>query len=201
MIINSSFGSILIGDINEDNKGGKMKNNIFLGAKIIIITFISHTFTGWELITPMFTSNHIQGIYFVDKSTGWVVGYGNLEDSCEIYKSLDSGKTWIRQLVKSPGHFKEIFFIDSLKGWVIGAYDDSTRVVSTINGGNNWNTQLTQLTTSFVSMCFINSLEGWILGSIYNDREILFHSNDGGMNWKEIYSSNIFEFKNIFFLA
>ena len=54
-------------------------------------------------------------IYFVNATTGWVVG-----SEGSIYKTSDAGVTWSRETSGTFEHLNAIHMISSSKGWIAG---------------------------------------------------------------------------------
>ncbi|MEJ2105052.1 MAG: YCF48-related protein, partial [Ignavibacteriaceae bacterium] len=73
-------------------------------------------------------SNHyVEDVYFVDNSTGWVVGENGL-----IIKTTNGGTSWDVQNSGTSNSLHSIHFIDQNIGWAVG--DDAT-ILHTTNGG------------------------------------------------------------------
>lgn len=80
----------------------------------------------WKSI--FFGNNSISDIYFVNASTGFVVG-----NSGFISKTTDGGYNWKSQSLTSPESFTNIYFINENTGWVTTV---NGVIYKTTNGGN-----------------------------------------------------------------
>ncbi len=66
-------------------------------------------------------------IKFVNKNTGWLVGYGGV-----IYRTTDSGQSWEKQPSYTLNTLNSVDFIDENTGWIVGS---KGTVLHTTNGG------------------------------------------------------------------
>ncbi len=71
----------------------------------------------------------------------------------------------------------DMHFITPNLGWVVNS---SGQILKTTDGGNSWTKQY-QSSVYFRSVKFADSLRGWA-GTLNTD-SVLFHTNDGGLNW------------------
>ena len=84
--------------------------------------------SNWIPISLGILSNHyVEDVYFVDTSTGWVVGENGL-----IIKTTNGGTSWDVQNSGTSNSLHSIHFIDQNIGWAVG--DDAT-ILHTTNGG------------------------------------------------------------------
>jgi hypothetical protein len=61
--------------------------------------------------------NNVRDLFFVDKSTGYLVGENGM-----IKKTSDGGKTWDSQESGTPLNLTTVFFINENIGFATGAY-------------------------------------------------------------------------------
>jgi len=124
-------------------------------------------------------------IFFVDDSTGWIVGYKHqIRDSLFILFTSD-GKTWQEQNTPQiTGNLTSVFFTDKLNGWAVGSKQFANPVIiHTNDGGTTWIEQDAAFTGgSLTDVYFINETQGWACGSIANTAAIL-ETIDGGATW------------------
>ena len=66
----------------------------------------------------------------VDSLAGWAVG-----DNGQIIKTVDSGRTWLKQELGINNNLFALSFVDTLTGWIVG---DQNLIIKTQNGGENW---------------------------------------------------------------
>ncbi|MCW8812105.1 MAG: YCF48-related protein [Ignavibacteriaceae bacterium] len=112
----------------------------------------------WELVTvPMLIPFPVFSVDFIDRNTGWVVGYLEI-----IYKSTDSGYTWIeQQFATSETVLYSVSFADEHNGWTVGS---GGLIDHTSDGGNLWETQISGTTNILWDVYFVNPTTGWIVG-------------------------------------
>ncbi len=86
--------------------------------------------SGWCWQQPKPSGNSQSDLFFLDAKTVWSAG-----EQGEILKSVDAGKTWVKQNtgLRSPLTF--VKFFDANNGWAIGSLG---AVVRTTDGGANW---------------------------------------------------------------
>ena len=92
----------------------------------------------WEKQTPLLVERvspsiepHFNGLYFVSKNIGWVVGEFGL-----VLHTKDGGQTWTTQ--RSGPDLPQlcaVIFFDEQKGWAIG---QEGTLICTKDGGKNW---------------------------------------------------------------
>jgi photosystem II stability/assembly factor-like uncharacterized protein len=129
-------------------------------------------------------------VTFIDKNTGWVVGYGYYGN--EIFKTTDCGRSWQwnEQIItpKDYHSLNDIYFLDKNHGFIVG---DVGAFIKTTDGGNTW--QYSDLNKdgeylNFSSVFFTDSLKGWITASSssineYPYGDLILKTIDGGDNW------------------
>ena len=85
----------------------------------------------------IFSGKSIKGIFFVDKTHGWIVTYSTpneIENSGYIYHTSDGGQTWEEQFTTKTALFS-LHFVNRNIGWVVG---DQRSLFVTIDGGKTW---------------------------------------------------------------
>ncbi|HUU85824.1 MAG TPA: YCF48-related protein, partial [Phycisphaerae bacterium] len=106
-----------------------------------------------SLLIPLWTAGHawpadappdvrLNGVWFVDSTTGWVVGDGGT-----ILHTPDGGRTWDRQAGGTEANLQAVRFVDSSTGWVAGGEPGSLGggtgrgvLLGTTDGGQSWRT-------------------------------------------------------------
>ena len=119
------------------------------------------------------TINRLDGIYFLNSTTGWVVGVGGF-----VAKTEDAGATW-RLVNNGIGDiwFRDVWFVNDSTGWVVGRFGT---VLKTTDGGENWVAQTGFPTNKYVyAIQMFDENEGVIGGQDKN----LFYTTDGGTTW------------------
>lgn len=147
----------------------------------IIIT--KNTGRTWDFLLPDTIINlHLLDIYFVDDYIGWMVGsYGR------ILKTKNGGETWQSQFTGVQNQISSVHFINSKRGWAVGK---DGIILFTKDGGEHWTLQKNPTTAELVSIYFIDSLTGWVAGYIFDQKNVILKTTDGGINWKIIYKDN-----------
>ena len=88
-----------------------------------------YVFFGFEEVS--FPSGQLlHATQIVDSLTGWAVG-----DSGQIIKTVDSGRTWLKQESNVYNNLFALSFVDTLTGWIVG---DQNLIIKTQDGGENW---------------------------------------------------------------
>lgn len=128
---------------------------------------IFHTTDGGDswIDLSLSTYTKLNCIRFASESIGWIVGEA-------LFKTNDSGKSWLPILKSHKGSMSEIDCIDSLNAWIAtdGHY------LRTTNGGTDWITQENPSLRSQYSICFADENNGWSVG---NNGTILKTTNGG----------------------
>lgn len=126
--------------------------------------------------------------FFIDENIGWVVGNVNT-----ILHTADGGLSWDQQYAPNYPDLYSVSFINADTGWAFGSYKT---ILGTTDGGQNW--QLLSQGSSndyftYYEGVFLNSTDGWVVGGNFmgNPGGKIMHSNDGGITWQEVYSTNV----------
>ena len=126
------------------------------------------------------TTNALNALYFVNKDTGYVVGYEGT-----IMKTTNAGQSWETQNSGSTQILMSVYFINDDTGYVVGYINDSDStgiIIKTTNGGESWlkkNQSINQY-RAFFGIYFTSADTGYTVtgeGQIYI-------TNDGGNNWQ-----------------
>ena len=161
--------------IDTHEIGNIMKNQPFatIGRILLVLApllVFNTAFAGWELLQNSPTTNDLHSVFFLNDSTGWIAG-----DNSTIFKTTNSGATWMQQTSPEASNFQCITFVNADTGWACGT---GGTVIKTTNGGTNWISQ-TFTGSKFNSMDFIDANTGYICG----DNGIIWKTADGGGNW------------------
>jgi len=76
------------------------------------------------------TQERLTDITFPCNDTGWVTG-----ENGALFRSLDSGETWVQQTTNTEQSLNGIAFLDSRTGWAVG---NKGTVIATSDGGDTW---------------------------------------------------------------
>ncbi len=147
----------------------------------------------WEHVTDITLPDTFAG-NFLDVSHPFFVSYevgylpvrvlsSNGDMHQLIYRSNDSGQSWIFQNAVSDGRVVDFSSVD--EGWLAGG----TSLNHTTDGGATWETLSTPGIPSgeyFISVDSVDSMHGWVLTTPDDstwDPLNLFHTTDGGNSW------------------
>jgi photosystem II stability/assembly factor-like uncharacterized protein len=153
---------------------------------LIICTAFSQQLTAqfenrWQPLSNP-TTKDLFKCFFLNDSVGWTVGAEGL-----IFKTTNSGSTWIAQQSGVNSDIREIFMLNASRGWALSFVqfvDTSTwwgaTILRTTNGGETWTHQNYQPAGRyFHCILFRDSLNGWIGGESGD----LLRTTDGGISW------------------
>jgi uncharacterized protein (TIGR02145 family) len=143
----------------------------------------------WTLLTnPGSGATYLNKVYFLDASTGFIVGGNIAYDRSEIFKTTDGGNSW--SLISSPvsNELKDIVFVNATTGFIVGR---SGTLLNTTDGGNNWSIYwnsgpaYSEYTSGAIyshlnTVHFIDESKGVIGGEGY-----VYYTTDGGANWNQ----------------
>ena len=122
------------------------------------------------------TTNALNALYFVNKDTGYVVGYEGT-----IMKTTDAGQNWETQNSGSTQILMSVYFINTNIGYICGSGGVvDNEILKTTDAGENWfvNYSNKNIGDWFNSICFPDSNTGYAVG--FNS---IMNTTDGGKNW------------------
>ena len=120
--------------------------------------------------------DHLYSVFFINESTGFIVGGSWSSKSGIILKTTDGGKNWINIFDDWKAPFCDVFFINDSVGWVVG---DESIIMKTEDGGNSWKKQESKVWEIFLSVYFLNERDGWIVGS----GGLVLETKNSGLDW------------------
>ena len=165
--------------------------------KIIILTLLlASTFLGangqgykWSILSKApYNGGKQDGIYFINKDTGWVVN-----GSGKISRTLDGGTSWTQQKNSAGTYFRSVAFIDDKTGFAgnVGAgyfpgVTDSTPLYKSIDGGNSWASVTSSISGKIpggiCAIQVVNSKVIYAAGRV-GGPAVIIKSTDGGNSW------------------
>jgi photosystem II stability/assembly factor-like uncharacterized protein len=152
--------------------------------------FIRSTDRGitWDNQTPLNGSdNDLFSIFFVDDSTGWIVG-----EIGTVLKTGDCGATWTALPNAIEDDLDDVFFTDRLNGWSVGRWGSIYR---SENGGEDWTPQSSGTVRRLKSVFFVNPDTGWVVGH----GGAILKTTDGGAAWTAQESGTDSHLRSVFF--
>jgi len=126
--------------------------------------------TGWiQQISG--TTSYLEDVFFVNESTGWVVGEDGL-----ILKTTNGGINWNAQTSGITVTLECIRFLDVTTGFAVSR---SGNIIKTTNSGLNWTNYNLDSTYFLTKVLFINNFTGYVVESANK----LFKTTNTGINW------------------
>lgn len=148
----------------------------------------------WEIQKKMTPPIIIKGSFFIDLSTGWMVG-GEGEDTAGgfvvqrsiILHTNNGGRTWEVQYKKQTKlELFDVYFVDPSTGWVVG---EKGTILHTRDGGGTWKPQKSKTGLDLIKIHFADNKRGWAIGRGYVWEwditwGIILYTEDGGERWQ-----------------
>jgi hypothetical protein len=116
------------------------------------------------------TTQTLDGVDFVDRKTGWVVGTNG------TILHTSNGLTWSPQASGTSAFLRDVDFIDGDTGWAVG---NLGTILHTLDGGTTWSVQVSGTLYDLRAVEFINADTGWAVG----DDNTILRTLDGGATW------------------
>ena len=130
----------------------------------------------------------LRAIAAVDAAETWVVG-----DDGTILHSIDSGKTWERQLSGTRASLRGIHMLSPYVGWVVGRTELPGKVGSlgvmlhTTNGGATWADRTTTVVPGLHNVRFFDEQNGWVVGTTTDVGPTgAFRTRNAGRTWEPL---------------
>ena len=146
--------------------------------------FFSVSAQTWEWSNPKPCGNVMEGIYFTDPSTGYIVGTGGI-----IMKTYDGGDSWN---ILNSGTLYDLYdlsFPNANTGYAVGA---NGIILKTTDAGNRWVVKQ-ELNDLFYSVNFPAVDTGyackWVTGWWGNAWHEIHKTTDGGNTWNKLSDS------------
>jgi photosystem II stability/assembly factor-like uncharacterized protein len=114
------------------------------------------------------------GVYFANLATAWAVS-----DSGWIYKTSDSGTTWIPQSSGIGSDLNSVWFTSTSNGAIVG---DNGAILKTTNGGTNWVPKNSGVLANLRYVNFTTPAKGYAVG----DGGVILKTVDSGSSWTRL---------------
>ncbi|MCB0156453.1 MAG: T9SS type A sorting domain-containing protein [Anaerolineae bacterium] len=159
--------------------------NTFLFLALPFSFLIGQT-SGWHSQNSG-TTRGLNGIYFINDSTGWVVG-----NAGTILYTSNQGNLWTHQNGNTSRNLSGIDFVTDLVGWAVG---DNGTIIMTTNKGITWESQTLGSSANLNAVDFQNDSIGWVCG----DNGAVFSTVDGGNSWMSVGFGTSYEMEDLHF--
>lgn len=146
---------------------------------------------GWVVSKSSYDfSINSRDTYFVNPDIGFVVGYNG-----DMYKTTDSGKTWVKKNSGTSLHLHSIFFLNESIGFVSSQSmncldadcNKGSVLLKTTNGGETWTKYFFPDYYRILSLKFFNEFNGIAIiytpGRLDSVKENVAITSDGGITW------------------
>jgi photosystem II stability/assembly factor-like uncharacterized protein len=130
----------------------------------------------WTNQNPVPDGNDLWSTFFIDDSTGWIVGSAGF-----IKKTTNAGNEWIEQNSGTTLILKAVQFVDQNTGWICG---ESGLILKTNDGGVSWDSLASGTTQHLTDIHFYDADTGYVVG--FNGT--LLKTTNGGANWTSLSS-------------
>lgn len=144
----------------------------------------------WTTVSVKSDGGVINDVFFINESTGWVVGYSDIN----IHRTTDGGENWELllpfKLVYGNGDIESLFFVNENEGWIVGEDKWTNKeglrgiVLHTKDGGKTWKpARIGNGATIYWWVHFTNASQGWVI-----DSDAVYRTNDSGKSWNEVWN-------------
>jgi len=130
------------------------------------------------------TTDRLYAAFRFVSGKAWVAG-----EFGRIWKTTDSGQSWVLQHENTGYHLYTIKFISKNYGWAAGM---SGSILKTTNGGDDWIDVSPNNIEFFRSIYFLDYNNGWVVGN----GGAIYSTTDGGDSWTELLPKVTYETLN-----
>jgi photosystem II stability/assembly factor-like uncharacterized protein len=153
--------------------------------------------TTWTIEqTNLVGTENIENLYFYNQN----VIYGSTYKYyvLDLYRTLDSGKSWEKLSAIKDIYLKDIFFISPDEGFLLGAklkpssspMDNGAIIMKTSDGGKNWETVFSTVGVELNKIVFNSQGTGVVVGrkdiKAYTATHFVLLTKDKGQSWTDI---------------
>jgi photosystem II stability/assembly factor-like uncharacterized protein len=133
------------------------------------------------------TGTDFKGVYFLDRSHGWLVG--GQETAGYAAYTTNGGTSWLASTINGgSGSLTAVHFLDALNGYAVS---DAGSIYNSTDGGVTW-TVISETPTgvSYGDIHFGDSKHGCAVG-LAGTASVIVCSQDGGNNWTQLDSTKV----------
>ncbi len=138
-------------------------------------------------------ARNFNGVYFINSTTGIIVGGNQSNDSIQtILRTVDGGQSWSVVTDALGSWLLDVEFVDSNNGYAVG---ERGKILYTSDGGQSWaniTVPVGLADRKFTAVHFFDSQIGIVVGgkdSINDSIQTIIKTIDGGLNWNVIEDS------------
>jgi photosystem II stability/assembly factor-like uncharacterized protein len=158
--------------------------NKLLPFTLFFVICIITVYPQWTNQNPVPDGNDLWSTFFIDDSTGWIVGSDGF-----IKKTTNAGIDWALQNSSTTSILKSVQFVNQNIGWICG---ESGLILKTTDGGLNWFPLTSGTTEHLTDIHFLDTSTGFAVGF----SGTILKTTDGGSSWVSQHSgtsSNIYD--------
>jgi photosystem II stability/assembly factor-like uncharacterized protein len=138
----------------------------------------------WSVI-PVVGSFNLLKIQFADKSLGIVT-----TDNAPYLLTRDGGRTWTKTFpLTSATHlensYPDVQLCSGDTAYLMARGSEAPIILRSVNKGFNWTATTHTLLYGIDKTVFIDSLHGYGAGCGFDEKGVLYKTDDGGKNWKQ----------------
>ena len=165
------------------------QRGVLVGGEAFKSGYIVSMKADFKMDTLILTENDLNAVCFSDSTTVHTVGYG------AVLRSLDTGKTWTKQVVPDD-YYRSVCFPTSQTGYAVGA---TGAIIKSVDAGENWQVlrdgdDLLVKDIPFRSVFFVDAEKGYLVG----DKGTFWRTLDGGSSWQIIRDLPKINFYDVF---
>ncbi len=117
----------------------------------------------------------LNGVFFINDQTGWVVGEGGT-----ILKTINGGTTWTAQRSTTRITLHAVHFVNPLQGFAVGGTFESAMILATNDGGTTWRRQLAPSDDILYSVFALSPQVCYAVGQ----GGTILATKNGGVTWE-----------------
>lgn len=150
---------------------GRISMKPFLQTLLLLMLISQTQYSQWTNQNIVPDGNDLWSTFFVDDSTGWIVGSDGF-----IKKTSNAGLDWVEQSVETNLTLKTVQFINPNTGWICG---ESGLITKTTNSGNHWISLASGTSENLTDLHFYDANTGYVVGFAGT----ILKTTNGGSSW------------------